>query len=136
MFLWDTKKEEIVFRAQPVPDTRTYGRAVRAANGLIYGVAGDRYYVFDPKGRTVVFTGALPVKRLHFPHLHDEPVGARGLICGLGDDALFAIDPADNSVRVIARHESIARAHGFYITGEGDLYYGSRATLMRCKLGI
>jgi len=135
VFLWDTKKEAMVFRADPVPGTPSYGRAVRAGNGLIYGVAGQKYYVFDPKARTAVFTGALPVKRLRFPQLHGEPVGAAGLIYGLGDDALFAIDPADNSVRVVARHKSIARAHGFCITPTGDLYYGSGATLMRCKLG-
>jgi hypothetical protein len=66
--------------------------------------------------------------------LHDEPVGEKGIVFGLGDDAVFAIDPADHSARIVARHESIARAHGFYITGEGDLYYGSGATLMRCRL--
>lgn len=135
VFLWDPDGERLVYQAQPVPGTTTYGRAVRAENGLLYGLAGDKYYVFDPKGRTVVATGALPVTRLHFPQLHDEPVGDRGLICGLGDDAVFAIDPSDNSVRILARHESIARAHGFCITRDGTLYYGSGATLMRCSLG-
>jgi len=134
VFLWDIEKQALSARAQPVPGTTTYGRAVRGTNGLIYGLAGSKYYVFDPKGRTVVFTSDLPVKRLHFPELHGEPVGERGLICGLGDDAVFAIDPADNSVRIIARHQSLSRAHGFCITRGGDLYYGSGATLMRYRL--
>ena len=141
VFLWDTKKEEMVFRADPVPGTETYGRAVRGRNGLIYGLAEGTYYVFDPRARSVVTTGDLPVKKLSFPQLNREPVGARGLIVGLGDDAVYCIDPADNSARILGRHPSIGspgkrRAHGFFVTEEGILYYGSEATLMRCRLAV
>ena len=141
VFLWDTAKEEMVFRADPVPGTETYGRAVRGRNGLIYGLAEKRYYVFDPVGRSIVFTGELPVKSLRFPHLNREPVGPRGLIVGLGDDAVYCIDPADNSARVLARHPSIGSpgkggAHGFFVTPDGVLYYGSEATLMRYRLAV
>ena len=141
VFLWDTKKEAMVFRAEPIRGTKTYGRAVRARNGLIYGVGGRKYYAFDPKARAFIFTGSLPVKRLHFPGLNDEPVGPLGLIYGLGDDAVFAIAPADHSARVVARDPSISGsgagawgASGFFVTLEGVLYYGSGATLMRCRL--
>jgi len=142
-FLWDVKKEAMVFKTQPVPGAREYGRVVRAGNGLIYGVVQSRYsflgakgkyYIFDPKSRTVTSVNRLAVRELHFPQLNDEPVGPRGLIYGLGDDALFAIDPANGKAQVIARHKTIARAHGFYVTQEGTLYYGSGATLMRCNL--
>jgi len=51
---------------------------------MIVGVAGGKYYVFDARQRAVVFTGALPVKSLHFPELNDEPVGPQGLIYRLG----------------------------------------------------
>jgi hypothetical protein len=62
------------------------------------------------------------------------PVGARGLICGLGDDTVFAIDPADHSARIIARHKTLEKAFGYFITAEGVLYYGSESHLMRCRL--
>lgn len=140
-FLWDTKREEMVFRAEPVHGTQTYGRAVRARNGLIYGLASEKYYAFDPKTRTVLFIGDLPVKDLHFPQLNREPVGPRGLLYGLGDDAVFSIDPADHSARIVARDPSLGSpgergAFGFYVTQDGVLYYGSEATLMRCKLPL
>jgi len=134
VFLWDIEREKVVFRARPVPGTRYYGRAVRANTGIIYGLAGDKYYGFDPVRREVVFVGDLPVKRVHFPGLNDEPVGERGLIYGLGDDAIFAIDPADHSLAVIARDESLKSAFGFLVTPDGVLYYGSGSTLWRCKL--
>lgn len=135
-FLWDLSKETIVSRLQPVPGTREYGRAILARNGRIYGLAGGNYYVFEPRAGRVVFTGRLPVTSVRFPGLNDDSVGSRGLMVGLGDDAVFAIDPADNRAKVLARHQSLTRAHGFYITDDGVLYYGSGATLMRCKLGL
>jgi len=87
-------------------------------------------------GHVAYIWGMLNVaSRLQLPQLHDKPVGDRGLIHGLGDDAIFAIDPADHSVRIAARHESIARAHDSYITRQSDLYYSSSATLIRYRIG-
>ena len=141
VFLWDIAREEMVFQIEPVPGTKTYQRAVTARNGLVYGLAGDKYYVFDPKARAVTFVGDLPVKALRFPHLHREPVGPNGLIVGLGDDAVYCIDPSDNSTRILARHPSIGApgkrgAHGFFVTEDGVLYFCSEATLMRVKLPL
>ena len=136
VFLWDLNKEALVLQTQPLPGAKSYGRAVRARNGLIYGLGNGQYYVFDPRTRSVVHAAPLPVKAVHFPELHDQPVGPRGLLVGLGDDGVFTIDPADNRASVLARHESIRRAHGFCVTDDGMLYYGSGATLMRCKLGL
>ncbi|MBM4087097.1 MAG: hypothetical protein FJ272_20095 [Planctomycetes bacterium] len=101
----------------------------------MYGLAGGKYYAFDPKARKVIFTGDLPVKAIRWPGLSDEPVGPRGLIYGIGDDAVFALNPADDSAQIIARHESLTRAFGFYVTPDGVLYYGSGANLMRCRVG-
>jgi outer membrane protein assembly factor BamB len=134
VFLWDCQRETISFRAQPVAGTKHYGAVVRARNGLLYGIAGAQYYAFDPAQRKVVFTGALPVKSLHFPELSDEPAGPRGLIYGLGDDAVFAIDPADHSAKVVARDVSLKRAFGFCVTQDETLYYGCGSRLMRCRL--
>lgn len=130
---WDCDAEEVVHSVQPVPGAAHYGRMVLADTGIVYGLAGAKYYAYDPVEREVLMTGDLPGGRVHFPGLHDEPVG--GLIYGLVDDAVFAIDPADHSVRVVAEHESLARAHGFMVTDEGVLYYGSGPWLWRCDLG-
>ena len=75
------------------------------------------------------------------PHLNREPVGPEGLIIGLGDDAVYCIDPSDNSTRILCRHPSIGSpgkrgTHGFFVTPDGVLYYGSEATLMRCTLPL
>ena len=132
--LWDCQRETVAFRAQPVAGTMHYGAVVRARNGLLYGIAGTKYYAFDPAQRKTVFTGALPVKSVRFPELSDEPAGPKGLIYGVGDDAVFAIDPADHSVNIIARDKSLTRAFGFFVTPDETLYYGCGSRLMRCKL--
>lgn len=130
---WDCDAEEVVHSFKPVPETRTYGRMVRAETGIVYGLSGAKYYAYDPVERDVLHVGELPAGRVHFPGLHDEPVD--GLIYGLADDLVFAIDPADHSVRTVAQHESLSRAHGFMVTDDGVLYYGSGPWLWRCELG-
>ena len=134
VFLWDCQREQVAFRAQPVIGAKRYGAIVHARNGLLYGIAGGSYYAFDPRQRKVVFTGSLPVKSPRFPELSDEPAGPRGLIYGVGDAAVFAIDPADHSARIIARDKSLKHAHGFFVTPDETLYYGSGSRLMRCRL--
>jgi len=136
VFLWDIETEKVVWTCKPIEGARTYLRAIRTPDGLVYGVVPEGFWVIDPEKRQVVATGELPVKTLRFPVLADAPVGPRGLIVGLGDDAVFAIDPADNSATVLGRHESIARAHGFCVSRDGALYYGSGANLWRCELPL
>ncbi len=134
VFLWDTKTEKVAWRGKPVPGTRSYLRAVRTSDGPIVGLAGQSWYVFDPVKRDVLHTGSLPVKSLRFPYLSDKPVGVKGLVIGVGDDAVFAIDPGSREVRVLARHDSLKRTHGFLVTEDGWLYYGSGSSLWRSRL--
>ena len=136
VLLWDTKTEKVAWKGKPVPGTRSYLRAVRTLDGLVVGLAGQSWYVFDPVNRDVLHTGSLPVKSLRFPYLSDKPVGARGLIIGIGDDAVFAIDPAACTVRILARHDSLKRTHGFLVTEDAWLYYGSKSSLWRSQLDV
>jgi len=131
---WDCEREEVVHSTQPVPGSRHYGRLVRAETGIVYGLAGAQYFAYDPVKRETLMVGDLPGKRVPFPGLNDEPVGPDGLIYGIADDTLYAIDPADHSVGVVAEHESLGRAHGFMVTEDGVLYYGSGPWLWRADL--
>jgi outer membrane protein assembly factor BamB len=137
IFLWDCKQEKVVFTAQPLSKTMNYGAVVRAKNGIVYGVegrGGNRYYAFDPVSRKTLFAGVLPVKTVYYPELVDEPFGPQGLIYGLGDDAIFAIDPADHSARIIARDAGLKDIQGFHVAQDGMLYFGSGSHLKRCRL--
>ncbi len=138
IFLWSCADEAVTHIDEPIPGAKSYTAPVRADTGIVYMLAstadGGRYVGYDPVKRETVFVGELPGNRSHFPSLHEAPVGADGLMVGLVDDAIFAIDPADHSASVLARHPSIATAHGFTVTAEGALYYGSDGVLWRCDL--
>jgi len=138
IFLWSCAEERVTHIDEPVPGADTYYAPVRADTGIIYLLArtdeGTRCVAYDPVQRETVFVGELPGGYGRFPWLHDRPVGPEGLIIGLVDDAVWAIDPADHSTRVLARHESISSAHGFMVTEDGVLYYGSGTHVWRCRL--
>lgn len=144
VFLWDCEQEQVVHVDRPLAGARTYQAAARAETGLIYllvnpapgpGVVGQ-YLAWDPVRREAVYVGELPGiwTDLRFPFLHEEPVGPEGLLVGLLGDAVFAISPEDHSLRVLGRHPSIAAAHGFMVTADGTLYYGSGGELWRARL--
>ncbi len=139
VFLWDCAEEEVVCKDMPVEGAVSYSAPVRAETGVVYGIAytAERERIifgWDPIERELVCTADLPSQAYRFPYLHSEPVGPDGLIVGLAGDAIYAIDPADHSVEILARHDSISKAHGFSVTEDGVLYYGSGAELWRCDL--
>ena len=134
VFLWDTKAEQVAWRGRPLPGTRSYGGAVLSRNGLIAGLAGDSWYLFDPAKRKTVHTGKLPVERPHFPGLSNCLLEPNGLVIGIGDDAVFAIDTEARKVEVLGRHKSLKKTHGFLVTADGMLYYGSGNSVWRCRL--
>ncbi len=133
--LWNTKTEQIAFTAKPLAGAKSYGEAVRARTGIIYGFVKNRYYAFDPMKRQTVFTGQLPSASLGVL-LADEPVGPAGLIYGVhrGDGSIFAINPADHSFKVLMKNPSLIKTHAISVTKDGVLYYTNGASLMRCKL--
>ena len=136
LFLWNCRDEKVAFTAHPLPDAKGYGAVVRGNNGLVYGVEsrGNRYFAFDPVARKTVMTGTLPVNTIHFPDLADEPFGPAELIYGLGDDAVFVIDPADGSAKIVGRDPALKDAFGFCVAHDGRLYFGRHGHLMRCQL--
>lgn len=131
--LWDIKTEKVVWQGKPVPGLSGYGQASIGKDGMIYGIADKKYYVFDPKSRKIIKVEELPVSVLRHYAFYDAGAGPKGMIYGLGDDALFAIDPVTREANVLARHESIKRAQGILVTDDGSVYYGSGAGLWRAK---
>ncbi len=138
VMLWNPVTESIAWQGKPIPGTTNYGSAVMAGNGLIYGLAGIKYYVFNPVTRQTVRTGSLPVTSVRWPGLADRPNPKDGMIYGLGNDAVFAIDPASETVKIIARHPSVrgvpgAMAGGMMVADDGSIYYGSGSKLYRMR---
>jgi len=141
VFLWNAAQEKIDFRARPLPGSSSYGKAVRAANGIIYGFGGGvDYYAFDPVKRQTIFTGKIPqspgsaTKRP--PLLCDSP-GPHGCIYAVDRDAgnLIAIDPASHKARIVFSDPSLRGIIAVNTASDGNIYYGSGGHLMRIKMG-
>lgn len=140
VFLWDCEQEDVAHVDRPLPGATRYIAPTRAETGVIYTLALNedgvwQYVAYDPIRRQTLHVGDAPFRwSPRFPYLHEEPVGPEGLIIGLGQDAVYAISPADHSVRVLGRHPSVSGAHGFMVTADGTLYYGSGPELWRARL--
>ena len=142
LVIWDPKQEKVVWKGEPLKGTTVYAKGAAAKNGLVYIVTAERKYLaFDPVKREMVFSGDLPATGAKASGLKmvDDAAGPDGLIYGLMDDAVFAIDPADHSCRIVGHHPSIARKfedalHGTlaeWSAADGTLYYGSGSELWR-----
>lgn len=143
VFIWDIEQEKVVWEGSPVPGTEHYRWATMGRNGLVYGITNTHYFVFDPKARRVVHVGELPLPDKNLTVLlAPEPTGPEGLIVGLLRGRVFAIDPRDHSVRVLAEHPSILRDEhvtehttlAIWASPEGVLYYGAGPELWRVNL--
>jgi len=136
VFLWDCKTERISWQGSPIPGTTAYGRVIRAGNGLIYGLVNSstKLYAFDPAKRKTLKTVDLPVKNIWWRGFADRP-GPDGRIIGLFEGGVFAVDPKDNSVKVIAEDSSLNITFGdIYLTEKGVLYYSHHDELWRVNL--
>ena len=132
--LWNVKEEKLAWKEKIIPGTRSYGEAAMGSNGLIYGLAGEKYYAFDPVARKVVHVAEMPfIGDLGKPALADKASGPEKLIYGIGGGGVFVIDPKDHAMRVVAKHPSLEEARGIYVTQDGTLYYGSGSKLWRMK---
>lgn len=145
VFLWDTDTEEIVWKQAILPGASRY-RVMGGNDGLIYGLTDEKYFVFDPVGREILRIGDLPENH-GLPgryRLAKQPCGPRGLIVGLMKGIVFAIDPEDHSIRIVARHPSILddrhetlhSTRAIWASSNGMLYYGSGADLWRVDISV
>jgi outer membrane protein assembly factor BamB len=139
VFLWNSKTEQIDFKAQPIPGATGYSKAVRAPSGMIYGFAADKFYVFDPVKRQTIFTGNLPGRipddYPRAPLLSDEPA-SDGLIYGVDSTTgnLFSINPANSKITILAKDKSLIDTHFARTETDGYMYYNNGARLMRVKV--
>lgn len=143
VFLWDTVHAEVVWHEAIIPGERRY-RVMGGNDGLIYGLTDEKYFVFDPVERELLHVGDLPANEglQHRYRLAKQPCGPDGLIVGLMKGFIFAIDPTDFSVRIVARHPSILEdkhetlhsTRAIWASPEGMLYYGAGTDLWRADL--
>jgi len=122
LFLWDPARRRKVFEAVPVPNARTINALAVGRDGLVYGFAGSRMFVFDPGARKVVYTRphGLPGQVVY------NAVGAApdGRLVGLSyGGAVFTVDTDQRQAKILGKFPGRISA-GFAIHGE-QVYFCS-----------
>jgi hypothetical protein len=134
VFLWNVDREEVAWRFKPQSGATRYENAVSAGKGVIYFRCRNTCFAFDARSRKIVHEQEFPVR---MRWLSDRPAGPKGWIYGVGSDAVFALDPSDHRIRVLARHPSLtqeSRSDTILVTNDLELYYGIGSHLWRCSL--
>ena len=138
VFLWDTKTQKMTYKAQPIRGATSYSKTVRASNGNIYGFSGNKFYVFNPVKREVVFQGEVKGRddSARVRVVVSEQTGANGLVYVVDSAGgnLITINPSDHSVHILAQHDSLKGARFAEVQADGYLYYSHGPSLMRVKI--
>ena len=129
LFLWDPRTSAKTFQMVPVPGARTVNNLIAGPDKLVYGMAADTLFVFDPAAKTIRHTERLPFRGAPYNSI---ALGADGNLWGLAREGIFRIDTRTHSIALVARSPKPITA-GFELRG-GSLYYASEATLYRYHL--
>lgn len=125
LLVFDESSSTVTHSVVPVPGSEWIASLAVAGNGQVYGstLEGD-WFRFDPSTREVTRLGAFPLGSANA-----LATGPDGLVYGTGN-ALFRIDPADDSVTTLAEVGG-----GYYRTiafdDSGRVYWGSGTKVMR-----
>jgi uncharacterized protein (TIGR03437 family) len=128
MFLWDPAKASMVFDTMPI-STGTIANLV-SKDGIIYGVAGSVFFVYDPVARQTTYHARLVdsvSQQIFTPLASSMAVGADGNLWGLADLGIFKIDLKTYTGTVVAQPpESITS--GFAMDAS-NIYFASGSSL-------
>jgi streptogramin lyase len=130
LFLFDAATRSVVFSIEPSPNAHTVADLVLAPNGLVYGFADGKFFIFDPHSRQLLRVDSDASGTL----LETDAIGVGpdGRIWGLFRQGIFSIDPATNALQMVVQAPDPITA-GFVLDGQ-NLYYASESTIYRAQL--
>ncbi len=132
LMLWDPNEEKKVFETTPVPGAKTVLSLATAVDGMVYGITNDeKVFVFDPGKREVTKIFDLGFKE---PREISLELGPDLRLYGLAKDAIFSIDPRNDSVSLVTV-PPVPIGSGMAVQGR-KIYYGSGAALWEFEILI
>jgi len=130
LFVWNPKTQQCEFDVVPVPGAWRITDLIAAPNGLVYGVAGDTLFTFDPQTRQIANQQKLPFLR-GLPY-NSVAVGPDGRIWGLSGAGIFAIDTKTHAASLVAQAPERITA-GFDMR-DGAIYFVCGSAVYRYKM--
>lgn len=129
IFLWDYFDRRTVFSAVAVPGTQSISDLILGPDRMIYGLADDFVFVFDPTNREIVHVQRSAYGDPAFNALTISP--KKGVLALLGSD-IVEIQPETYQTQSIAHYEGQITA-GVAVIGQ-TLYFGDNSHVIGLTL--
>lgn len=129
IFLWDYKTRKKVFSIVAVPGTQSVSDLILGPDKMIYGLADQYIFVFDPVKREIIHVEESIYGQPAFNALTLSPKG--NVLALLGSDVVEIL-PETYETKSIAHYSEQITA-GVVIVG-GSMYFGCKSHLIGFKL--
>jgi streptogramin lyase len=132
LILWEPKEEWKIAEIIPVPGARTILSLAVTTEGIVYGITDHgKVFSFDPERVEVTNIFNLAWKE---PIETSLQLGPDGRLYGLAKEAIFAVDPKDDQVSLVAK-PSVPISSGMAMLGR-KIYFGSGANLWEFEIPL
>jgi streptogramin lyase len=128
LFLWDTHQKRKTFEIAPVPGAAAITDLTLTSDGIIWGIAAQSVFAFDPVHLRVVNTSPLPFT----PIYNSVAIDSEGRIWGLAEQGVFVIDQKTKKA-ALANKSPCTITTGFAAVGN-VFYFACQADLWRYHL--
>jgi hypothetical protein len=130
LILWDPKEERKIFEIIPVLEAKTILSLSATIDGILYGIIdNEKVFVFDPEKREIKKVFNLGFKK---PIETSLQIGPDGRLYGLAKEEVFAIDPRNGQVFLLAK-PPVSIDSGMAIVGT-KIYFGSGTNLWEFEI--
>lgn len=132
LILWDPKEEKKTFEVIPVPEAKTILSLATTVDGILYGITdNEKVFVFDSEKREIKKVFDLGFKE---PREISLQVGSDRRLYGLAREAIFAVDPKDDQISLLAK-PPVPITSGMAMLGQ-KIYFGSGANLWEFEIHL
>ncbi len=132
LILWNPKEEKKVFEITPVPEAKTIFSLATTMDGLLYGITdNEKVFIFDSEKREIKKVFDLGFKE---PREISLQFGRDERLYGLAKEAIFAIDPKDDRIFLLAK-PPVPIDSGMAIL-DRKIYFGSGANLYEFEIPV
>ena len=118
LFIWNPSTQEVEFQIAPVSGAATITDLIAAPNGLVYGIAGNTLFEFNPQTQQITNSRTLPFSNVIYNSVSADNAGR---IWGLVESGIFVIDTNTFNTTMIA--SSPLQISGGFAMGNGNIYF-------------
>lgn len=124
LFIWNPATQHMDFQIVPVVGAKSITDLVTAANGLVYGIANDTLFEFDPETLRITGRQTLPFSTAIY---NSATVDETGRIWGLAESGIFSVDTKSLNATMLA--SSPLQISGGFAFGHGNIFFISGASV-------